>query len=122
MGAVSKTPAEVSNHDGFPVYANLLARDFTVYAPDSAWVIDSTYIWTDEGWLLLATVSDLFSRKVVGWFMSDSLKSRVAIDALEMAITHRKPPAGLAHHSDLASSTPVVQIRRCLLRPACGRR
>ena len=85
---------------GFPVYANLLARDFTSHASDSAWVGDITYIWTDEGWLFLATLLDLYSRKVVGWSMSESLKSRVAIDALEMAINIRKPPAGLLHHSD----------------------
>jgi putative transposase len=85
---------------GFPVHPNLLARDFTFHAPNSAWVSDITYIWTNEGWLFLASVIDLYSRKVVGWSMSESLKSQVAIDALQMAITMRKPPVGLLHHSD----------------------
>ena len=61
---------------------------------------DITYIWTDEGWLFLASVIDLYSRKVVGWSMSESLKSKIAIDALEMAIAARKPASGLIHHSD----------------------
>jgi len=111
---------------GFPVYANLLARDFTVHAPDSAWVGDITYIWTDAGWLFLATVIDLFSRKVVGWSMSESLKSRVAIDALEMAITHRKPPAGLVHHSDrgvqYACGAYQNELAKAGMRPSMSRK
>lgn len=88
-----------SNHN-FESYSNLLKRDFTADGPDRVWVGDITYIWTDEGWLFLATVIDLFSRKVVGWSMSDSLRSQIAMDALEMAISSRKPGSGLIYHSD----------------------
>lgn len=66
-----------SNHD-FHVYPNLLMRDFRVDAANKAWVSDITYIWTDEGWLFLSTVIDLYSRRVVGWSMSESLKSKIA--------------------------------------------
>ena len=75
-------------------------RDFHVDGANKAWVSDITYIWTDEGWLFLSTVIDLYSRRVVGWSMSESLKSRIAIDALEMAVSSRHPSAGLIHHSD----------------------
>lgn len=85
---------------GFKVYPNLLMRDFQVDAANKAWVSDITYIWTDEGWLFLSTVIDLYSRRVVGWSMSESLKSRIAIDALEMAVMSRRPSEGLIHHSD----------------------
>lgn len=85
---------------GFDVHPNLLAREFCVLERDRVWVSDLTYIWTDEGWLYLSTVIDLYSRRVVGWSMSDSLKSKIAIDALEMAIAARRPAAGLIHHSD----------------------
>lgn len=84
----------------FQVHPNLLARDFKVDGPDRVWVSDITYIWTAGGWLFLATVIDLFSRKVVGWSMSESLKAGIAIDALEMAIAARNPAPGLIHHSD----------------------
>lgn len=89
-----------NSRHGFDVHPNLLGREFKVKERDRVWVSDITYIWTDEGWLFLASVIDLYSRKVVGWSMSDSLRSKVAVDALEMAIAARKPAAGLIHHSD----------------------
>lgn len=85
---------------GLETYPNLLIRNFRVDYRDQVWVSDITYIWTDEGWLFLATVIDLYSRKVVGWSMSESLKSKIAVDAIEMAIAARKPAPGLIHHSD----------------------
>lgn len=88
-----------SNH-GFQIYPNLLMRNFNVDAANKVWVSDLTYIWTDEGWLFLATVIDLFSRRVVGWSMSKSLTSRIAQDALDMAVKDRLPAEGLIHHSD----------------------
>ncbi|HPP74827.1 MAG TPA: IS3 family transposase, partial [Armatimonadota bacterium] len=84
----------------FEVHPNLLARDFRVMGPNQVWVSDITYIWTGEGWLYLETVIDLFSRKVVGWSMSESLKATTALDALQMAIAARNPAPGLIHHSD----------------------
>jgi len=109
----------------FDVYPNLLERDFKADRPDQVWVSDITYIWTDEGWLFLATVIDLFSRKVVGWSMSDSLKSQIAIDALEMAIAARNPAPGLIHHSDrgvqYACGDYQKIIRRVRMRPSMSR-
>jgi putative transposase len=84
----------------FPVAPNLLGRDFTAAAPDRVWLADLTYIWTAEGWLYLAVVLDLFSRRVVGWAMADHLGHELALAALDMAITRQRPTPGLTHHSD----------------------
>jgi len=83
-----------------PVAPNLLAQDFTAQRPDQKWVADITYIDTAEGWLYLAPVLDLFSRKVVGWSMDSHLYSSLAEDALCMAVARRCPAPGLLHHSD----------------------
>jgi transposase InsO family protein len=83
-----------------PVAANLLARDFTATRPNEKWVSDITYVRTSEGWLYLAVILDLFSRRVVGWSMRSDLKTDLLLEALSMAIRVRKPPAGLIHHSD----------------------
>ncbi len=83
-----------------PVAANVLQRDFTASAPDKVWVTDITYIWTREGWMYLAVILDLFSRRVVGWAMDSFIDRTLALDALGMALTTRRPEAGLLHHSD----------------------
>ena len=83
-----------------PVAENLLNRDFTAIAPNRKWVADITYIPTRQGWLYLAVVLDLFSRRIVGWSMSDIIDSALVQDALRMALLHRRPDAGLLHHSD----------------------
>ena len=88
---------------GLPVAANVLDRQFTVTAPDTAWVTDITYLWTREGWLYLAVILDLFSRRVVGWSMSESITRQLTLDALEAALGQRTPPPGLLHHSDRGS-------------------
>jgi putative transposase len=84
----------------FPVAPNLLGRDFHAAAPDRVWLADLTYIWTAEGWLYLAVVLDLFSRRVVGWAMAEHLGHELALAALDMAIARRRPAPGLVHHSD----------------------
>ena len=91
-----------SDHDR-PVAENLLSRDFSVNRPDVAWVGDITFIWTKEGWLYLAVLLDLFSRKVVGWALSERIDRRLVVQALDRAIRARKPPAGLLVHSDRGS-------------------
>jgi putative transposase len=91
-----------SNHD-LQVYPNLLNRKFKVEDPNQAWVTDITYIWTLEGWLYLASVMDLFSRKIVGWSMASHMKKELCIQALNMAIISRQPGEGLIHHSDRGS-------------------
>jgi transposase InsO family protein len=88
-----------SNH-GRPVAANLLDRQFAAQLPNQKWAVDITYIGTDEGWLYLAGVMDLCSRKIVGWSMADHMRTELASDALKMAILRRDPGAGLMHHSD----------------------
>ncbi|MCU7887148.1 MAG: IS3 family transposase [Candidatus Thiodiazotropha sp. (ex Lucinoma aequizonata)] len=88
-----------SNHKQ-PVFENLLERQFDVAQTYAANV---TYIWTQEGWLYLAIVIDLCSRKVVGWSMSLRMKAQLVCDALRMAIWHRRPKSGLIHHSDRGS-------------------
>ena len=87
----------------WPVAPNLLDQDFAAEAPDQKWSADISYIWTAEGWLYLAVLIDLFSRRVVGWAVSDRLKKDLALRALRMALVTRHPPSGLIHHSDRGS-------------------
>jgi len=91
-----------SKHDN-PVAQNRLNREFTVDKPNQKWVGDITYIWTAEGWLYLATVIDLFSRKVVGWSMKSRMTQELVNQALLSAIWARKPPKGLLWHTDRGS-------------------
>lgn len=88
---------------GMAIKGNLLARRFAVPAPNSGWVTDITYLWTFEGWLYLAVILDLFSRRVVGWALSERLERGLALNALKMALQDRQPPQGLLHHSDRGS-------------------
>jgi len=91
-----------SKHN-YPVAPNLLDRQFDIETPNTAWGGDITYLWTDEGWLYLAVIIDLFSRRVVGWSLSSRMKVDLVRDALLMAIWRRKPGRGLIHHSDRGS-------------------
>jgi transposase InsO family protein len=83
-----------------PIAPNVLDRQFTAESPNSKWAGDITYIPTDEGWLYLAGVIDLNSRRIVGWSMADHMQTDLVADALTMALARRRPPAGLLHHSD----------------------
>ncbi len=85
-----------------PVFENVLNREFSPAAPDRAYASDITYVWTQEGWLYLAVVIDLFSRKIVGWSMSSRMKASLVCDAT-MALWQRKPKPGLIVHSDRGS-------------------
>ena len=93
-----------SNHNQ-PVAPNRVDRDFTALAANQKWVGDITGVWTEEGWLYLAALVDLFSRKVVGWAMSELRDERLVEDALWMALTRRQPVtgSGLLHHTDRGS-------------------
>jgi putative transposase len=88
-----------SRHD-LPVAPNLLNRNFVATAPNRVWLADITYIETGEGWLYLAAIMDLYSRKIVGWAMRNHLRTELASTALAMAIQRQRPAAGLVHHSD----------------------
>jgi len=102
-----------SKHE-FPIAPNVLARDFTAPAPDRVWVGDITYIWTDEGWLYLAAILDVFSRRVVGWAAGDRITTKLATDALEMALWRRQPQPGLIHHTDRGSQYASGEYRKRL--------
>ncbi len=102
-----------SNHDR-PVAENVLNREFEPGAPDRAWTADITYIATGEGWLYLAAVEDLHSRRIVGWSMSERIDSRLVVDALEMALAGRLPGEGLVAHSDRGSQYASEHYRRAL--------
>ena len=91
-----------SDHGG-PVATNVLQQNFAADGPDQKWGVDISYVWTAEGWLYLAIVLDLFSRRIVGWAISDRMKRGLAMDALKRAITLRDPKPGLIHHSDRGS-------------------
>ena len=91
-----------SNHP-HPIAPNVLERDFHVELPNTAWVTDVTYVWTYEGWLYLAAILDLFSRRVVGWAASANNDRALALSALDRAIATRAPTPGMIHHSDRGS-------------------
>jgi putative transposase len=102
-----------SNHRQ-PVFDNVVDRQFDVDQPDQVYVGDITYIWTQEGWLYLAIVIDLYSRKVVGWSMGSRMKAQLVCDALTIAIWQRRPKAGLVVHSDRGSQYASREYRRLL--------
>jgi hypothetical protein len=104
---------------GLPVCPNLLARRFTVAQPNTAWVTDMTYIWTLQGWLYLAVIIDLFSRRVVGWSMSERIDRKLALDALRMALAQRHPQRGLIHHSDRGSQGEFKRPSQRLGKESC---
>lgn len=91
-----------SKHE-LPVAANVLNRDFTPTAPNQVWTADITYLWTDEGWLYLAIVLDLFNREVIGWSLKPRMTTDIVTDALTMAWFRRRPEAAVIHHSDRGS-------------------
>lgn len=96
------------------IAGNVLDRQFTADRPNQKWVADFTYIWTAEGWLYVAAVIDLFSRRVVGWSMSDSMTAQLVTDALIMAIWRRGKPDALLHHSDQGSQYTSEQFQRLM--------
>lgn len=105
-----------SNHR-LPIAENVLARDFARPAPNQAWVGDITYIPTTQGWLYLAVLLDLYSRRVVGWAMSDRIDRHLVLGALSMAVTNRGvPTGGVLHHSDRGSQYASDDYRKALER------
>ena len=101
--AAKKFKATTNSNHSLPVAPNLLQQNFLAHRPNETWVSDITYVWTEEGWLYLAVVMDLYSRKVVGWALSERMTKQLVIDALNMAVWSRKPPKGLILHSDRGS-------------------
>lgn len=104
-----------SNHRQ-PIAENVVNRDFAPPAPNRTWVADITYVPTQEGWLYLAAVEDLYSRKIVGWSMSERIDSRLVVDALEMAVERQLPGDGLIAHSDRGVQYASEHYRELLTR------
>lgn len=99
----------------WPIAENHLNRDFTTTEPDRVWVADMTYIWTTEGWLYLAVIIDLFSRRVIGWSMAEHMRTEVVLTALEAALGHRQPAqTGLLFHSDRGSQYASGEYQEAL--------
>jgi transposase InsO family protein len=99
---------------GMAIKDNLLAQRFAVPVLNSGRVTDITYLWTLEGWLYLAVILDLFSRRVVGWAISERLEPAVALEALKMALQEREPPLGPLHHSDRGSQYASHEYQQLL--------
>jgi len=122
----TKWRATTQSQHQFPVAANTLERVFTVAAPNQVWAGDITYVWTLEGWLYLAVLLDLYSRRVVGWAMGQRLTGDLTERALTMALMNRTPSAGLLHHSDRGSQYAATSYHRLLdaygLRPSMSRK
>jgi putative transposase len=102
-----------SDHD-LPTAPNHLARRFARGRPNEAWVADITFLATDEGWLYLAAEMDLYSRRIVGWSLSDRLTTELVAGALRMAVAQRRPPSGLLHHSDRGCQYASGSFRKLL--------
>jgi putative transposase len=109
-----RLPPDLGERQGSAVAANMLDRAFEAPAPNCKWIADFTYIWTAEGWLYVAAVIDLFSRRVVGWSMSAAMTAQLVTDALIMAIWRRGKPDALLHHSDRGSQYTSEQFQRLM--------
>ncbi|NCU32886.1 MAG: IS3 family transposase [Candidatus Moranbacteria bacterium] len=118
-------PTTNSNYK-LPVAPNLLEQNFTVNSPNTVWVSDFTYIYTETGWQYLAVVIDLYSRRVVGWSVNNRMTKKLVIDAMDMAIKNRKPPAGLIAHSDRGSQYCSKDYQKLLkkykIRPSMSKK
>ncbi len=118
MGFEGVTPRKFrvttdSDHD-HPIAENLLDRNFKASGPNEKWATDITYVWTGEGWLYLAVVMDLYSRRIVGWSTADHLQTGLCLDALQRALGHRTGVDGLIHHSDRGVQYASTRYREAL--------
>lgn len=111
---VKKHKATTNSKHNQPVYANVLNRQFNVIAPNKVWVTDITYIATLQGWVYLASVMDLFSRKIVGWSLGSRMTKELVLDAFDQACERQKPSPGLIHHSDRGSQYASADYRERL--------
>ena len=119
-GIVAKTKRRfritTKSKHSHPIAENKLNQDFSAKGPNQVWVSDITYLWTREGWLYLAVVMDLFSRKIVGWSMSQSLGQEIVLQALGHALQRRHPAPGLIVHSDQGVQYACLAMRRLLAK------
>ena len=110
-----KFKATTNSRHNLPVSPNLLEQDFTCKKTNEKWAGDITYLWTDEGWLYLAVVLDLFSRKVIGWSMSKRMTKELACDAMQMAINLREDLEGVIMHTDRGSQYCSNRFQQLLM-------
>lgn len=108
-------PRTTDSHHDQPIAPNLLAERPAPTGPNQTWVTDLTYVRTQEGWLYVAVILDLWSRRVVGWATAPTLHAQLAVQALRMAIQHRRPPRGLLHHSDRGVQYASREYRQLLV-------
>jgi putative transposase len=109
-----RLPPDLGNRPVGSIAPNVLDRGFEASEPNRKWIADFTYVWTAEGWLYVAAVIDLFSRRVVGWSMSAGMTAQLVTDALVMAIWRRGKPDALLHHSDRGSQYSSEQFQRLM--------
>ena len=110
-----RLPTDVGKRPAADLPANILNRQFEAPAPNRKWVADFTYIWTAEGWLYVAVVLDLYSRRIVGWSMKAEMTAQLVMDALLMAIWRRNRPSALLHHSDRGSQYTSEQCQSLMV-------
>jgi putative transposase len=108
-------PVDRGARSSAAIAPNILDREFTAVAPNQKWVADFTYLWTAEGWLYVAVVLDLYSRRIVGWSMQAQMSAQLVTDALMMAIWRRGQPEAVMHHSDRGSQYTSDQFQRLLV-------
>jgi putative transposase len=127
--AISAGPRRCRTTDsghGFPIAPNLLGRNFSTAMRNQVWLADITFVWTGQGWLYLAAIMDLYSRRIVGWAMDDHLRAELPLAALRMAIKGQRPHPGLIHHSDRGTQYASTEYRQALqaagFRPSMSRR
>jgi len=111
---VKKYKATTNSKHQHPVSDNILDRQFKVSKPNQSWVADITYIPTNEGWLYLASVMDLYSRKIVGWSMDKTMTKELVLDALKMAYKRQNPEQGVLHHSDRGVQYASIEYQKLL--------
>jgi transposase InsO family protein len=109
-------PRTTDSDHAYPIAPNLLDQKFAAAAPDQKWACDLTYIFTDEGWLYLSVVIDLFSRRIIGWAMTDHVRAQGVAQALSMALMRRRPRGDLIHHSDRGVQYACALYRSVLAR------
>jgi putative transposase len=115
LAALPRRVRTTDSRHAYPIAPNRLGRNFVASRPNAVWLADLTYVPTGEGWLFLAAVIDLFTRKVVGWAMRPTLHAEIAIDALRMAIARQRPAPDLIHHSDRGIQYAADAYRRILV-------
>jgi transposase InsO family protein len=116
LAALPRRVRTTDSSHGYPIAPNRLGRDFRASSPNQVWLADLTYVPTGEGWLYLAAILDMHTRKLVGWSIRQALHAEIALDALDMAIERQRPAPGLIHHSDRGIQYAAEAYRQALGR------